>query len=123
MTKTKESASSRRGAQPAAKSAATRARYHKGVISELPEPTQRELQRLRALSKRPDSEIDLSDIPEITDEQWRTAVRYNPYLAKKKQITVRLDTDILDWLQSFVKGYQTRLNVMLRMAMKADQSK
>jgi uncharacterized protein (DUF4415 family) len=50
-------------------------------------------------------------------------VRYNPYLAKKKQITVRLDTDILDWLQSFGKGYQTRLNVMLRMAMKADQSK
>jgi uncharacterized protein (DUF4415 family) len=81
------------------------------------------VQELRALGKRPDSEIDLSDIPEITDEQWRTAVRYNPYLAKKKQITVRLDTDILDWLQSFGKGYQTRLNVMLRMAMKADQSK
>ena len=34
-----------------------------------------QLERLKKLQEMPDSEIDLSDIPEITDEQWARAVR------------------------------------------------
>jgi uncharacterized protein (DUF4415 family) len=93
-----------------------------GKAVELAEPTKQELQQLRALKRRPDSEIDLSDIPEITDEMWRTAVRGNPYLPKKHQLTVRLDADVFEWLKGFGKGYQTRLNAMLRAAMKATRS-
>jgi len=31
--------------------------------------------KLKALAARPDSEIDTSDIPEMTEEQWKNAVR------------------------------------------------
>lgn len=94
-----------------------------GSVVELPEPTKRDLQQLRALSRRPDSEIDFSDIPEITDEMWRKAVRGNSYLPKKQQLTVRLDTEVLEWLKGMGKGYQTKLNAMLRAAMKASRAK
>ncbi len=83
----------------------------------------RELRQIEALNRRPESGIDLSGIPEITPEEWRKAVRYNPYLAKKKQVTVRLDADVFEWLQGMGKGYQTKLNAMLRMAMKANRDK
>jgi uncharacterized protein (DUF4415 family) len=81
------------------------------------------LRQLEALKHMPDSEIDLSDIPEITDEMWRKAVRGNPYLPKKQQLTVRLDVEVLEWLKGMGKGYQTRLNAMLRAAMKASRAK
>jgi len=71
----------------------------------------------------PDSEIDCSDIPPITDEMWRNAIRGNPYLPKKQQLTVRLDADVLQWLKGMGKGYQTKLNAMLRAAMKASRAK
>jgi uncharacterized protein (DUF4415 family) len=94
-----------------------------GTLGELPPLGRRELRQIEALCRRPESEIDFSDIPEITDEQWRNAVRMNPYLPKKKQLTVRLDADVFDWLQGMGKGYQTKLNAMLRMAMKASRTK
>ena len=75
------------------------------------------------MSLRPDSEIDLSDIPEITPEMWRNAIRGNPYLPKKQQLTVRLDADVLAWLKSLGRGYQTKLNALLREAMKASHAK
>jgi uncharacterized protein (DUF4415 family) len=71
----------------------------------------------------PDSEIDFSDIPETTAEMWRNAVRGNPYLPKKQQLTVRLDSDVLKWLKGMGKGYQTKLNAMLRAAMIASRAK
>nr|WP_246712015.1 BrnA antitoxin family protein [Phyllobacterium myrsinacearum] len=65
----------------------------------------------------PDSEIDLSDIPELTDEQWSKAVRGRFYRPVKHQITARVDADVLDWLKSQGKGYQARMNAILRRAM------
>lgn len=94
-----------------------------GKIVELPEPTKRELQQLRALKRMPDSTIDFSDIPPTTAAMWRNAVYGNPYLPKKQQLTVRLDADVLQWLKGLGKGYQTRLNAMLRAAMNASQTK
>ena len=32
----------------------------------------------------------------------------------KKQLTMRLDADIVDWFKSQGKGYQTRMNAVLR---------
>ncbi len=32
----------------------------------------------------------------------------------KRQITVRLDADVIDWFKSQGKGYQTRMNAVLR---------
>lgn len=82
-------------------------------------------QRKRALARlaaRPDSEIDVSDIPELTEEFWRNAVRNPLYRPVKKQLTVRLDADVLAWLRRSGKGYQTRLNMLLRAAMLQDSA-
>ena len=75
--------------------------------------------RLKALAARPDSEIDTSDIPEITDEQWETARPFRFYRPVKRQITARIDADVLAWLKSQGKGYQSRINAILRREMLA----
>jgi len=45
------------------------------TLETLPELTKAQRANLKALAARPDSEIDTSDIPELTDEQWKHAVR------------------------------------------------
>jgi uncharacterized protein (DUF4415 family) len=65
---------------------------------------------------------DFSDCPELTDEQlaqlkpshYRNMANYKPI---KKTVNVRLDADVIEWLQSVGKGYQTRINAILREAM------
>lgn len=37
----------------------------------------------------------------------------------KKQVTLRLDADVLDWFKAQGRGYQTRINALLREYMKA----
>jgi uncharacterized protein (DUF4415 family) len=73
--------------------------------------------RLEALAARPDSEIDLSDAPEMTDEEWKNAERGHFYRPVKRQVTARLDADVLAWLKSQGKGYQSRINAILRREM------
>lgn len=76
---------------------------------------------LAELAKRPDDEIDYSDIPELTEKFWQNAVRNPFYKPVKKQVTLRIDADILAWLQMEGKdGYQSRLNAVLRGAMTRD---
>lgn len=75
---------------------------------------------LKALSTLPDDKIDLSDIPEVRD--WRRAVVGKFYRPIKKSLTVRLDADVLAWLKARGRGYQTRINQLLRAAME-DQSR
>jgi uncharacterized protein (DUF4415 family) len=41
----------------------------------------------------------------------------------KKQLTVRLDTDVIDWFRSQGKGYQTRMNAALRQFMEQEQGR
>lgn len=69
--------------------------------------------QLRRLAQRPDHEIDLSDIPEIRQIP-NDAVIGRFYRPKKKSVTIRLDADVLAWLKSSGKGYQTRVNTYLR---------
>ena len=65
---------------------------------------------------------DYSDAPELTDEQLarmrpshlRNMANYRPV---KKTVNVRLDADVIEWLQSAGRGYQTRMNTILREAM------
>ncbi len=76
--------------------------------------------RLKKLAHRPDSEIDFSDIPELTEKSWRNAVRNPFYRPVKKQLTLRLDADVIAWLRRQGKGYQTRANALLRAAMLED---
>ena len=76
--------------------------------------------RLQNLFARPDRDIDTSDIPELTEKFWKNAVRNPYYRPLKKQLTLRLDADVIAWLRKHGKGYQTRANALLRQAMLAD---
>jgi len=87
------------------------------TLETLPRLTKADRARLKALANRPDSEIDTSDIPEMTDEQWKHARRGHFYRPRKRQITARVDADVLDWLKSQGKGYQSRINAILRREM------
>lgn len=59
-----------------------------------------------------DSDIDYSDIPEVTD--FSQAVRGGLYKPVKEQITLRLDADLLAWFKASGTKYQTRINAALR---------
>jgi uncharacterized protein (DUF4415 family) len=85
----------------------------------LPELTKADIAQLKALAVRLDSEIDFSDIPELTDEQLKNTVRGRFYRPVRKQVTARLDADLLDWLKKQGKGYQSRMNAILRREMLA----
>lgn len=91
--------------------------YTLDTLPELTEERRKELARLDAL---PADQIDTSDIPELTDEQWASAVRGRFYRPIKQQITARLDADVLAWLKAGGQGYQTRMNAILRRAMMAE---
>ena len=79
--------------------------------------------RLARVAARPDSKIDLSAIPRLSESFWENAVRNPFYRPVKQQLTVRLDADVVAWLRDQGKGYQTRLNRVLREAMLADIKK
>jgi len=58
-----------------------------------------------------------ADIPPLGEEFWRKAVRNPYYRPVKTSTTVRIDADVLAWLRAQGKGYQTRINGILRAAM------
>jgi len=89
------------------------------TLETLPQLTEAQIANLKALAARPDSEIDTSDIPELTAEQWKKGIRGHFYRPVKRQITARVDADVLEWLKAQGKGYQSRINAILRREMLA----
>ena len=75
----------------------------------------KQAEEIRALSGMTDGEIDLSDAPPVAD--WSKAVVGKFYRPIKKSLTIRIDADVLAWLKAQGKGYQTRINGLLRQAM------
>jgi uncharacterized protein (DUF4415 family) len=63
-----------------------------------------------------DEDIDFSDIPEATAEDFARAVVHLGFkpLPPKEQITLRLDADLLEWFRARGAGYQTQINALLR---------
>lgn len=64
--------------------------------------------KLRAMK---DEDIDTSDIPELTDDFFKKAVLWP---GTKRQITLRLDPDVIDFFKRQGRGYQTSINAVLR---------
>ena len=74
-------------------------------------------EELAKLAAMRDDDIDFSDIPPLTEKFWANAERGRFYRPIKKQVTVRLDADILEWFktqQGGKRGYQTAINAALR---------
>jgi uncharacterized protein (DUF4415 family) len=55
--------------------------------------------------------IDYSDIPPLGADFFKKSA--------KQQLTIRLDADVLAWLKSQGRGYQTRINRILRVVMES----
>ena len=64
-----------------------------------------------------DKEIDYSDIPETDENFWKNAKLVMP--ANKSRISIRLDQEVLEWFKSLGKGYQTKINAVLKSYMDA----
>src|SRR6202163_2451481 len=75
---------------------------------------------LRTLSALPDDQIDTSDIPELPPGAWKDAVRGRFYRPVKQAVSMRLDADVVAWLKKRGRGYQTRVNSILRQTMLTD---
>ena len=79
--------------------------------------SKKQAKELAALARIPDGQIDLTDAPEVRD--WRSAVVGKFYRPIKMPVTIRVDADVLAWLKRQGRGYQTRINKVLREAMEA----
>jgi uncharacterized protein (DUF4415 family) len=79
--------------------------------------SKKQRKELAALARLRDENIDLTDLPEVLD--WSGAFVGKYYRPLKKSLTIRLDADVLAWLKAQGRGYQTRINMLLRMAMKS----
>lgn len=90
---------------------------HAVDLSNPPPLTAKQKAEIKAVAAMPDSAIDYSDIPPLSEEFWQNAVRNPFYKPTKTTTTMRVDSDVLVWLKSKGKGYQTRLNAILRAAM------
>ena len=67
---------------------------------------------LKRIDQMTDEDIDYSDIPEVDAAFFASARIVVP--PGKKQVTIRLDSDVLAWLKEQGRGYQTRINAILR---------
>ncbi|MGH9453865.1 MAG: BrnA antitoxin family protein [Terriglobia bacterium] len=65
--------------------------------------------------------IDYSDIPPLGEEFFTKARADWPPI--KRQLTIRLDGDVLEWLKSPGRGYTTRINRILRAAMESQANR
>ena len=70
------------------------------------------------IKRMKDAEIDYSDIPALDKSFLKKATTAWPPV--KQQLTIRLDADVLAWLKGHGRGYQTRINRILRVVMESN---
>jgi len=86
-------------------------------LNNLPPLTEKQKTEIKTLKAKSDDEIDTSDIVPLDDGFWQRATVNPFYRPTKVSTTVRIDADVLAWLKSQGKGYQTRINAILRATM------
>lgn len=87
-------------------------------MRKLPKLTADQKRQLEATANLPDDQIDISDIPELPDMEWRRRTVYVgliPGPGRKKSVTIRLDEDVVRWFKRQGKGWQTKMNWVLRL--------
>jgi len=75
----------------------------------------------KKISKLSDNDIDYSEIPATDEEFWGDAQVLFP--TKKTHLSIRLDDDIISWFKQFGRGYQTKINAVLRFYISNTQKK
>ncbi len=71
-----------------------------------------------------DKEINFSDTPEVSPEMFARAIvrRGLKPVPRKAQLTLRMDSDVLEWFRKQGQGYQTKINALLRAYMDAHKA-
>lgn len=69
------------------------------------------------LAKMKESEIDTSDLPALDKDFFKKAEVRMP--KNKKMVSIRLDEEVLNWFKKEGRGYQTKINEILKMYMRA----
>jgi uncharacterized protein (DUF4415 family) len=82
-----------------------------------PPLTEEQRAELEALASKPDDAIDYTDMGPLDDDFWKNAARSPFHKPLKQQLTVRLDADVIAWMKAKGRGYQTKINKILRAAM------
>jgi uncharacterized protein (DUF4415 family) len=91
-----------------------------------PPLTNAQREELAHLAAMKDEDIDFSDIPRLGEDFWKNAVRGKFFRPNKKQVTLRLDADLIEWFktqQGGARGYQTKINAALRKAVEGERRK
>jgi len=88
----------------------------KKTINDLPPIDEQRFKKLKAMKEK---EIDTSDMPALTQEHLARFVpakllNRSLYRPVKVPVKINYDADVLEWFRSFGKGYQTRINTVLR---------
>jgi len=86
----------------------------------LPPLTEQARARLEAVAAMPDEDIDYSDAPYLPDAVWMKAAAQLPHT--KKQITLRIDAEVLEFFKHTGRGYQSRMNAVLRSYVEANKA-
>jgi uncharacterized protein (DUF4415 family) len=75
------------------------------------------------VDKLRDKDIDIFDNPEVTPEMFAKAVLRKGLqpVDRKTQVTLRIDADVLTWFKKQGRGYQTRINSLLKAYKEAHQ--
>ena len=63
-----------------------------------------------------DEDIDFSETPEVPPEMFARGIvrRGLKPVIRKKQLTLRMDSDVIEWFKKQGQGYQTKINSLLR---------
>lgn len=93
---------------------------HEIDLGNLPALTAKQRAELQALAQAPEAQINYEDQPQLSRAFLKDAVRNPLYKPTKTPTTVRMDSDVLAWLKAQGKGYQTRMNAILRQEMLRD---
>lgn len=67
---------------------------------------------LARIDKLRAEDIDYCNIPELDDKVFAQPLVPSP--PRKEPITIRVDADVLEWFKQQGRGYQTRINQVLR---------
>lgn len=86
-----------------------------------PPLTSEQKARLEALAEMPDEKIDTSDAPLRPDAVWIKAADQLP--RTKKQITLRIDAEVLEFFKHDGRRYQSRMNAVLRSYVEAHKAR
>jgi uncharacterized protein (DUF4415 family) len=84
-------------------------------------PSETDWERIRNMK---DEDIDFSDIPRLTPEMFANAVVRKNFkvIPKKRQLTLRIDQDVIEFFKQEGRGYQTKINQLLRAYMEASKA-